>query len=78
MGNWQWKLQTHVQKERKFKISKKIDGGFVHFGDNAKTEVVGIRSITLSLSCDLSKIYPVDCLKHNLLSMSQLCDVGDS
>lgn len=45
------------------------------FEDNAKGEVVGVRSITLSLSCDLSEIYLVDGLKHNFLSIIQLCNV---
>ncbi|KAH0765629.1 hypothetical protein KY285_001500 [Solanum tuberosum] len=55
-------------KKENLKTLKKIDGGYVLFEDNAKGEVVGVRSITLSSSCDLSEVYLVDGLKHNLLS----------
>ncbi|KAH0646552.1 hypothetical protein KY284_034436 [Solanum tuberosum] len=63
-------------KKENFNKVEKIDGGYVRFGDNAKGEVTRIGTITISPSCDLVEVYLVDGLKHNLLSISQLCDVG--
>ncbi|XP_049414790.1 uncharacterized protein LOC125877580 [Solanum stenotomum] len=63
-------------KKENFKTIKKIDGGFVRFGDNVKGEVTRVGTITLSSSCDLVEVYLVEGLKHNLLSISQLCDAG--
>lgn len=63
-------------KKEIFKMIKKIDEGYVIFWDKAKGEVPGVRTITLSSSCDLVEVYTVEGLKHNILSISQLCDVG--
>lgn len=68
-------LDTCGNKEI-FKTIKRIDGGYVIFGDNAKGEVTGVGTITLSSSYDLIEVYLVEGLKHNLLSISQLCDAG--
>ncbi|XP_015169912.1 uncharacterized protein [Solanum tuberosum] len=63
-------------KKENFKTIKRIDGGCVRFGDNAKGEVTRVGTITLSSSCDLVEVYLVEGLKHNLLNISQLCDAG--
>ncbi|KAH0665666.1 hypothetical protein KY285_026872 [Solanum tuberosum] len=63
-------------KKENFKTIKMIDGGCVRFGDNAKGEVTGVGTITFSSSCDLVEVYLIEGLKHNLLSISQLCDAG--
>ncbi|KAH0692615.1 hypothetical protein KY285_019712 [Solanum tuberosum] len=42
------------RKKENFKTLNKNDGGYAWFRDNAKGEVVGVGSITLSSSCDLS------------------------
>lgn len=39
-----------------------------------KGEVIGVGTIIISPSCYLIEVYLVDVLKHNLLSISQLCD----
>lgn len=59
-------------KKENFKTIKRIDGGRVRFGDNAKAEVTGVSTITLSSSCDSIEVYLVEGLQHNLLSISQL------
>ena len=51
-------------------------GGCVILGGNAKMEVTRVGTILLNLSCDLIKLYLVEKLKHNLHSVSHLCDVG--
>mgnify|MGYP003703321643 FL=1 len=55
------------------KLSSK-DGGFVTFGDNKKEKIIGIGSIGISPNPSIENVLLVDGLKHNLLSISQLCD----
>lgn len=64
------------RNKENLKTIKRIDGRCVTFRDNAKGEVTRVEAITLSSSCDLVEAYLVEGLKHNLLSISQLCDVG--
>ncbi|XP_055960113.1 uncharacterized protein LOC130014963 [Mercurialis annua] len=54
------------------------DGGYVTFGDNAKGKVVSIANIgkTSNSSSCIRNVLLVDGLKHNLSSVSQLCDSG--
>ena len=51
------------------------DGGHVTFGDNAKGKIIGIREIGNPQSLSIHHVLFVDGLKHNLLSISQLCDM---
>ena len=56
-----------------------IDGGTVTFGDNSKGYVIGIREVInsgISNSPVITNALLVENLKHNLLSISQLCDKG--
>ena len=53
------------------------DGGHVTFGDNAKEKIVGIGEIGNPQSLSIHHVLFVDGLKHNLLSISQLCDMGN-
>ena len=52
------------------------NGGMVTFGDNDKEKIIGIGNIGITLSTCIENILLVDGLKHNLLSISQLCDKG--
>ena len=58
------------------KLSSK-DGGFVTCGDNMKGKIIGIGSISISRNPSIENVLLVDGLKHNLLSISQLCDKGN-
>ena len=49
-------------------------GGSVTFGNVKSGTIVGIGKIGESLSNSVEDVYLVDGLKHNLLSVSQLCD----
>jgi len=49
-------------------------GGSVAFGNENSGTTVGIGKIGESHSNSIEDVYLVDGLKHNLLSMSQLCD----
>ena len=50
------------------------DGGFVTFGDNSKGKIISIGNIGKEHSPIIENILLVDGLKHNFLSISQLCD----
>ncbi|XP_057975241.1 uncharacterized protein LOC131162650, partial [Malania oleifera] len=52
------------------------DGGYVTFGDNAKGRIVGVGKVGKDSSPTIDNVLLVDGLKHNLLSISQLCDIG--
>jgi len=56
-------------------LEKKKGGNFT-FGDNAKGKVIGIGTIGKDSSTCINNVLLVDGLKHNLLSVSQLCDNG--
>jgi len=49
-------------------------GGSVAFGNGKSGTIVGIGKIGESLSHSIEDVYLVDGLKHNLLSVPQLCD----
>jgi len=49
-------------------------GGSVAFGNGKSATIVGIGKIGESLSNSIEDVYLVDGLKHNLLSVFQLCD----
>ena len=50
--------------------------GMVIFGDNGKEKIIGIGNIDITPSTYIKNILLIDSLKHNLLSISQLCDKG--
>ncbi|RVW24377.1 hypothetical protein CK203_093263 [Vitis vinifera] len=62
--------------ESKFAFLTKRKGGYVTFGDNAKGRIIGQGNIGNDTSSLIESVLLVDGLKHNLLSISQLCDKG--
>ena len=52
------------------------NGGTVIFGDNNKGKVIGINMVGNISKSLIENILLVRGLKHNLLSISQLCDKG--
>jgi len=50
------------------------EGRSVAFGNGKSGTIVRIGKIGKSLSHSIDSVYLVDGLKHNLLSISQLCD----
>ena len=60
--------------ETQFTSLKPKYGGFVTFGDNDKEKIIGIGSIGKNSSTFIENVLLVKGLKHNLLSISQLCD----
>ncbi|KAG5599148.1 hypothetical protein H5410_030518 [Solanum commersonii] len=69
-------ILSRQQDQLASKTTRKKSKSRDAFKDNAKGKVVGVGSITLSSLCDISEVYQVERLKHNLLSISQLCNVG--
>nr|AAR96003.1 retrotransposon-like protein [Musa acuminata] len=53
-----------------------IDEGYVTFGDNNKGKIIGKGTIGNKSNFFIEDVLLVDGLKHNLLSISQLCDKG--
>ncbi|KAL6334564.1 hypothetical protein AAG906_018903 [Vitis piasezkii] len=62
--------------ESKFAFLTKRKGGYVTFGDNSKGRIIGQGNIGNGTSSLIESVLLVDGLKHNLLSISQLCDKG--
>jgi hypothetical protein len=46
------------------------------FGDNSKGDVIGIGKIAITLKHSISNVLHVDSLSYNLMSVSQLCEMG--
>src|SRR3954464_14081868 len=52
------------------------DGGLVTFGDNNQCKVIAIGNVGQGKNPLIENVLLVDGLRHNLLSISQLCDRG--
>ena len=52
------------------------EGGSMTFGYNTKDHIIGIGKIQISPSTFIKNVMYVKGLKHNLISISQLCDKG--
>src|SRR5438105_7186001 len=52
------------------------DAQEIVFGDSGKGEVVGVGKIPISNDQSISNVLLVDSLSYNLLSVSQLCEIG--
>ena len=50
--------------------------GNIVFGDNGKGEVLGLGKIAISNDNCISNVLLVNSLRYNLLSISQLCEMG--
>jgi len=57
-------------------LSRYVEGGAVTFGDDSKGTIIGIGNIKIETSPLIENVVLVDGLKHNLLSIRQLCDRG--
>ena len=69
----------HMTSDKtKFLSLMNIDRGQVTFGDNAKGKVIGKGKIEKSEHHYIEDVLLVKGLKHNLLSISQLCDKGNT
>ena len=55
-------------------LSRYHEGGIATFRDDSKRNIIGIGNIKIGSSPLIKNVVLVECLKHNLLSISQLCD----
>ena len=46
------------------------------FGDNSKGDVIGLGKVGITLEHSITNVLHVDSLSYNLLSVSQLCEMG--
>jgi len=61
--------------KKKFKNFKRKEQGFVTYGDN-KGKILGTCDVDGGNTLEIKDVLYVEGLKHNLLSISQLCDKG--
>ena len=59
-----------------FSMLNSKEEGYVTFGDNNQGKIIGKGTIGNKLKFSIEDVLQVDGLKHNLLSVSQLCDKG--
>ena len=65
----------HMTGEKcNFLLLTASEGGSVAFGNGKSGTIAGIGKIGESLSHSIDNVYLIDGLKHNLLSVSQLCE----
>ena len=62
------KLQSYNALEKEKKVS---------FGNDTPAIIKGKGSVLLKKKVKVGNVMHVDCLKHNLLSVSQMCDQGN-
>jgi len=60
----------------KFSKLELKEEGFVTYRDNNKGRILGNRVISIVSSFNIKNVLLVEGLKHNLISISQLCDKG--
>ena len=65
-----------TEDESNFAFLTKRKGGYVSFGNNAKGKIIGQDNTGNDTYSLIENVLLVDGLKHNLLSISQLCDKG--
>jgi len=65
-----------IVDKRKLKNFKRKEQGFVTYGDNKKGKILGNSDVEGGDTLEIKDVLFVGGLKHNLLSISQLCDKG--
>ena len=46
------------------------------FGDNSKGDVIGLDKVAITLEHLITNVLHINSLSYNLLSVSQLCEIG--
>ena len=72
----QWMLQAHERDKSKFLSISFKQEGYATYGDNNKGRILGRGSIGDKDILVIHDVLYVEGIKHNLLSISQLCDKG--
>ena len=58
-----------------FQCLTPMHGGTISFGGNQKQKITRVGKITIDPYPPIDNVLFVEGLKHNLLSISQLCDI---
>jgi len=67
----------HMTRDKtKFAKVELKEEGFITYGDNNKGKILGNGVIGNGSSFNINNVLLVEGLKHNLISISQLCDKG--
>ena len=69
-------LRHMTRDKTKFAKLELKEEGFVTYGDNNKGRILGNGVIGNGSSFNIKNVLLVEGLKHNLISISQLCDKG--
>ena len=82
-GDSHWYIDSGCSRhmtgnKKKFLSLESEEGGTVSFGDNKKGAIVGIGKVGNNESHSIENVFLVDGLKFSLLSVSQMCDRGNS
>jgi hypothetical protein len=70
---------NHISGERSMfqSYSLKLDSNEnIIFGDNSRGDVLGLGKVTITLEHSITNVLRVDLLSYNLLSVSQLYEMG--
>ena len=70
---------NHMTEERSIfsSYTPKMDSNEnILFGDNSKGDVIGLGKVAITLEHSITNVLHVDSLGYNLLSISQLCEMG--
>jgi len=65
-----------TRDKSKFPCLIKKSQGHITYGDNNKGKIIGSRTIQIGYDFKIQDVLLIERLKHNLLSISQLCDKG--
>jgi hypothetical protein len=70
--------EPHDKGEEDVHLLRQKQGfpGFDHFGNRNQGKVKGLRKIAITSEHSISNVFLVESLGYNLLSVSQLCNMG--
>jgi hypothetical protein len=66
---WDRRMFTSFEKNE-------CESNCITFGDNSQGQVLGFDKIAITMEHSISKVLLVESLDYNLLSVSQLCEMG--
>jgi hypothetical protein len=70
---------NHMMRERRMFTSfdkNKCESDCITFGDNSQGQVLSFGKITMTTEHSISKVLLIELLDYNLLSISQICEMG--
>jgi hypothetical protein len=67
-----------TRERRMFTSSEKnkCESDYITFGSNSQGQVLGFGKIAITTEHSISKVFLIESLDYNLVSISQLCEMG--